>query len=130
MLAKRGCLLEEITEYEIMDARDVLRMFQVNLWNKWESEFVEKSQEKGKKYFELCGSPLRKPFYKELKGDTTMIRTIERVRLNHGNWKECLKKRKLIEDDLCECSLVVEDIEHLILKCPDLFRPEECSMSS
>jgi ribonuclease HI len=117
MLAKRGCLLEEINEYEFMDARDVLRMFQVNLWRKWESEFIRKSQVKGKKYFELCSTPLKKPFFKEIKGSTTMIRTMERVRLNHGNWKECLKKRRLIEDDLCERCLVVEDIEHLLINC-------------
>ena len=95
MLAKRGCLFEEVFEYENMEARDVLRLFQVDLCRKWNGEYVEKGQVKGKKYFELCSAPLRKPFYKELKGNTTMKRTVERVRLNHGNWKECLQKRNL-----------------------------------
>ena len=65
----------------------------------------------------MVSSPLSQPFFKVLKGDTRMTRTMERVRLNHGNWKACLKKRNLIECELCDSCLVVEDIEHLILKC-------------
>ena len=63
-------------------------------------------------------TPLRKPFFKSIKGDTRMIRTIERVRLNHGNWKECLFKRNLIDNKICEVCMVDENIEHLILFFP------------
>lgn len=117
MLAKRGSMENEAKLYEKKDARDVLRMFQGELWNKWENEFESKCLMTGKKYRELVDAPLRIPFFKILKGDTRMIRTMERVRMNHGNWKENLYKRHLNEDNMCEKCMAVEDIEHLILKC-------------
>ena len=74
-------------------------------------------QTEGKEYRAIEGTPLKKPFYKSVKGDTRMIRTIERIRLNHGNWKECLFKRNLSADKMCERCMVDENIEHIIITC-------------
>ena len=98
MLAERGRLNEHIVTRGNWDGRDVLGVLFESIWNKWVNDFEIRCQSKGKGYRELESTPLRKPFYKSIKGDTRMIRTIERVRLNHGNWKECLFKRNLSVD--------------------------------
>lgn len=118
LLADRGRMLENVMVHDISDGRDVLRVLFEYVWGKWVNEYRTKCLLKGKEYSEIESTPLRKPFFKGLKGDTRMIRTIERVRLNHGNWKECLYKRRLAENKLCERCMVDENIEHLILLCP------------
>ena len=83
----------------------------------WQSEFEFKSLSKGKNYYKINNKVSNKPWFKGFPINGNIVRMMTRLRTGHGL---CGKKKymfKLTNTEIClECNMV-DDLEHVLLKC-------------
>ena len=115
-LAKEGTIVRRTinNKFTIKESYNELKK---QLYEEWKKEYFELCKEKGKDYYKIEEIPRRDTWFKNYRGTTREIKTINRIRTNHYITNKKLKLFKLSDTDKCEECQEIEDIEHIIFKC-------------
>jgi ribonuclease HI len=97
------------------DCRSQITQKLLLLWKDY-WEFI--SEEKGKWYKKIQGSPPAQPWwYNKQIDNRKYITTINRMRFGHGQFRTHLKRLNMVESRECAACGVDEDLEHIVLEC-------------
>lgn len=115
-LANRGCWLTEISPLKITysDAKCEVRRRMIE---DWQRRYEHLSETKGRLHFTIQGKASLKPWFQGLALNGKQIKTLTRLRTNHGM---CGNKKYLFKLEptwLCDECKVTNDLQHMILHC-------------
>lgn len=90
----------------------------INLLDKWKEEFNLLTRDKGLHNREVVASPKLETWFKRSDCfNNHEIKLLTRIRTGHAYDAKFLFRMKLIDSDKCDICNVVDDIDHIILKC-------------
>lgn len=101
-----------------MSPGDIIWKAKQNIWQEWQSIYLEITEEKGKYFRNLINGNLQKqPWYKKVRIKATYIKVINRLKTGHSFDDKFLKMIKIINNDTCEICQCTGTAEHIILQC-------------
>lgn len=98
---------------------DAINMIENDLMTKWNEDYKNRIQEKGKDYGRIFSDVRKRPWFsnKQPQLKPLDVKLINRLLTGHSFCKSTLAKMKVFHDDLCEECNVVEDNSHIIFNC-------------
>lgn len=92
--------------------------FKQEMWYDTQESLIRDSKYKGIIYFEnFYKGEEKQPWFKNTNEERYFITLINRLRADHYNLNESLRRKNYIDSARCECGYEVEDIDHLIWQC-------------
>ncbi|XP_053970333.1 uncharacterized protein LOC128872055 isoform X2 [Hylaeus volcanicus] len=101
-----------------------LVQYKHTIWSVFTDRVEEIGRSKGAYYFSNFWENKKKvklkPWFQKFGNilDRYAIRSISRIRSNHYNLKESLGRKGIIDDQICDCRMEEETIEHVLFRCP------------
>ncbi|XP_062535231.1 uncharacterized protein LOC134204427 [Armigeres subalbatus] len=115
-LANEGIRAEELHNPILL--KDAILWFKNDAEKKTNTWYVDYSQEKGKKFFEVQQVFLPRPWFYNVELNNNQTRTMNRIMAGHDYSRFWLHKMRLNDDGDCDICQEPETAEHLILLCP------------
>ncbi|XP_053976399.1 uncharacterized protein LOC128875092 [Hylaeus volcanicus] len=103
---------------------DYLVQYKHTIWSAFSDRVEEIGRSKGAYYFSNFWEHKKKvkfkPWFQKFGNilDRHAIRSISRIRSNHYNLKESLGRKGIIDDQICDCKMEEESVDHVLFRCP------------
>ncbi|CAG4925468.1 unnamed protein product [Colias eurytheme] len=97
---------------------DLSNLPKVYLHDTWTKLWESSGMQKGKRFYSLQPRIPMKPWFNKTKGSKLATSIIIRMRLGHVCTPQHLTKIGVLDNEMCECTLDVGNLNHIFFACP------------